>query len=105
MIETRKTEIRCKTSDPKRMLNKYIASRVLKTWKEDFVDDSTGEVVSIERNEVLFDKGTLIDQDTLAQIRFYMQEGSIKEVEVRTRSGFLSRITIPVCISMWHRYR
>lgn len=34
MIETRKTEIRCKTSDPKRMLNRYIASRVLKTWKE-----------------------------------------------------------------------
>ncbi len=82
MIETRKTEIRCKTSDPKRMLNRYIAGRVLKTWKEDFVDDSTGEVTSIERNEVLFDKGTLIDQDTLAQIRFYMQEGSIKEVEV-----------------------
>lgn len=82
MIETRKTEIRFKTSDPKRMLNKYIASRILKTWKEDFVDDSTGEVTSIERNEVLFEKGTLIDQDTLAQIRFYMQEGSIKEVEV-----------------------
>lgn len=76
MIETRKTEIRFKTSDPKRMLNKYIASRILKTWKE------TGEVTSIERNEVLFEKGTLIDQDTLAQIRFYMQEGSIKEVEV-----------------------
>lgn len=82
MIETRKTEIRFKTSDPKRMLNKYIASRILKTWKEDFVDDYTGEVTSIERNEVLFEKGTLIDQDTLAQIRFYMQEGSIKEVEV-----------------------
>ena len=62
MIETRKTEIRYKTSDPTKMLNKWIASRVLKTYTEDFVDEDTNEVVSIERNEILFDRGTLIDQ-------------------------------------------
>lgn len=82
MIETRKTEKRYVTSDPKKMLNMYLAKRVLKTWTEDFIDESTGEKVSIERNEVLFERGTLIDQDTLAQIRFSMEADGIKEVEV-----------------------
>lgn len=70
MIETRKTEIRYVTSDPKKMLNMYLAKRVLKTWEESFIDEDTGETVTIERNEILFDRGTLIDQDTLAKIRF-----------------------------------
>lgn len=82
MTETRKTELRYVTSDPKKMLNMYLAKRVLKTWTEDFVDESTGKVVSIERNEVLFERGTLIDQDVLTQIRFCMEADGIKEVEV-----------------------
>lgn len=60
----------------------YLAKRVLKTWTEDFVDENTGKVVSIERNEVLFERGTLIDQDVLTQIRFCMEADGIKEVEV-----------------------
>lgn len=82
MTETRKTELRYVTSDPKKMLNMYLAKRVLKTWTEDFVDESTGKVVSIERNEVLFERGILIDQDVLTQIRFSMEADGIKEVEV-----------------------
>lgn len=82
MIETRKTEQKYVTSDPKKMLNMYLSKRVLKTWTEDFIDEDTGETVSIERNEVLFERGTLIDQDTLAQIRFSMEADGIKEVEV-----------------------
>lgn len=82
MLETKKTEERYFTSDPRKMLNKWTASRVLKKWTEDFIDEDKGEVVSIERNEVLFDRATLIDQDTLAQIRFYIEAGDIKEVEV-----------------------
>lgn len=82
MIETRKTEERYVTSDPRKMLNMYLAKRVLKTWTEDFVDEDTGKVVSIKRNEVLFERGDLIDQDRLAQIRFYTEAGDIKEVEV-----------------------
>ena len=82
MTGTRKTELRYVTSDPKKMLNMYLAKRVLKTWTEDFVDESTGKVVSIERNEVLFERGTLIDQDVLTQIRFSMEADGIKEVEV-----------------------
>lgn len=85
MIETRKTEQRYVTSDPAKMLNMYLAKRVLKTWTEDFIDEDTGETVSIERNELLFERGTLIDQDTLAQIRFSMEADGIKEVEVSSQ--------------------
>lgn len=63
MIETRKTEIRYRTSDPERMLGRFIARRALKTWTEDFVDKDTDEIISIERNEILFERGTYIDSD------------------------------------------
>lgn len=85
MIETRKTEQRYVTSDPKKMLNMYLAKRVLKTWEESFIDEDTGETVNIERNEILFERGTLIDQDTLAKIRFSMEADGIKEVEVSSQ--------------------
>lgn len=82
MIETRKTEQRYITSDPAKMLNMYLAKGVYKTWNEDFIDEDTQETITIERNELLFTRGTLIDQDTLAQIRFSMEADGIKEVEV-----------------------
>lgn len=82
MIETRKTEQRYVTSDPAKMLNMYLAKGVYKTWNEDFIDEDTQETITIERNELLFTRGTLIDQDTLAQIRFSMEADGIKEVEV-----------------------
>ena len=94
-IDTRKDEVRYITSDPKKMINKYIVSTVCKTWTEDFIDEDTGEVVSIERNEVLFPRGTFIDPDVLARIQFSMQADGIKEVEVATRSEWLSRTRTP----------
>ena len=53
MIETRKSEIRYTTSDPKRMLGKYTTRKIFKTWVETAVDDK-GNVVNIERNQLLF---------------------------------------------------
>ena len=82
MIQTRKTEERYFTNDPKRMLGRYLVNKLYRTWTETFMDEDTGERVPIERNEVLFDKGTLITQDNCAKIRFYMAEGTIDEVEV-----------------------
>ena len=82
MIQTRKTEERYFTNDPKRMLGRYLVNKLYRTWTETFMDEDTGERVPIERNEVLFDKGTLITQDNLAKIRFYMAEGTVNEVEV-----------------------
>lgn len=91
MIDSRKTEIRYITDDPKKMLGKWVARRALKTWTEDFVDESSGKVVSIERNEILLERGTYISQDVLCIINFMMQEGSLKEVEVsnQNRQGML----------------
>ena len=81
-IVTKKDEIRYFTSDPKQMLNKWMPEGVTKKWTEDFLDEDTQEVVSVERSERLFERGTLIDQDVLAKINFYIQAGEIKEVEV-----------------------
>ena len=94
MIETRKTEIRYVTSDPKKMLNMYLAKRVLKTWEESFIDEDTGETVTIERNEILFDRGTLIDQDTLAKIRFSMEADGIRKWKSAIRTVWRSRMKI-----------
>lgn len=82
MIETKMNEVIFTTSDPKKMLNHYIVKCVNRTWNEDFLDESTGDVVTIERNEVLFKRGTLIDNDILTEIQFYMQAGEVKDIEV-----------------------
>jgi hypothetical protein len=81
-VETRKDEVRYFTSEPKEMLNKYLVADVLQKWTEDFMDEDTQEVVSIERTQKLFEKGRLIDQDLLTQIQFHIQAGSISQVEV-----------------------
>lgn len=81
-VETKKDEIRYTTNEPKKMLNRWLVKDVLQKWTEDFIDEDTGEAVQIERSQKLFEKGTLIDQDTLAQIQFHIQAGSISEVEV-----------------------
>ncbi len=47
----------------KKMVGRKLAARVLKTWIEDFVDEDTGEVVSIERNEVVIDRETVIEPE------------------------------------------
>ena len=85
MIETRKTEIRYFTSDPERMLGKYTTSRVYKTWTEEMVEEDTGKIVSIERNQLLFDRGIYISNDVLSEIKFFLADGSIKEIEVSTQ--------------------
>lgn len=81
-IQTRKDEVRFKTSDTRRIIGKYLAENVLKTWNEDFVDESTGEVITIERHELLFERGKYIDNDLATRINFSIQAEDIKEVEV-----------------------
>ena len=49
-------------------LGRKLAARVLKTWTEDFVDEDTGEVVSIERNEVLVDREQVLDDNNIQRI-------------------------------------
>jgi len=49
-------------------IGKRLAARVLRTWVEDFVDEDTGEVVSIERNEIVMERDTLLDEDAVETI-------------------------------------
>ena len=52
----------------KKLVGRKLAARVLKTWVEDFVDEDTGEVVSIERNEVILDRETVIEKEHVDMI-------------------------------------
>ncbi len=54
-------EIKVSKSGLKKVLGRKLAARVLRTWIEDFVDEDTGEVVSIERNEVIIERDTIIE--------------------------------------------
>jgi DNA-directed RNA polymerase subunit beta len=57
-------------------VGRRLAARVLRSWTEDFVDEDTGEVVTIERNEVILDRDSTLDEDNIALI----QEMGIKTV-------------------------
>jgi hypothetical protein len=59
----------------------YLAERAIKGWSEDFVDDDTGEVVTIQRSEVMFEKGTSV-LDTFDSISFHFTSGEIKELKL-----------------------
>ncbi|MHB1922307.1 MAG: DNA-directed RNA polymerase subunit beta [Chitinophagaceae bacterium] len=51
-----------------KFIGKKLAARVLRTWVEDFVDEDTGEVVSIERNEVILERDSVLDEETVGMI-------------------------------------
>ena len=61
-------EVKVSKSGLKKILGRKLAARVLNTWHEDFVDEDTGEVVSIERNEIVLDRDTIIDKDNTEEI-------------------------------------
>ena len=61
-------EIKVSKAGLKRILGRKTAARILKTWFEDFVDEDTGEVVSIERNEIIFDRDTVIEKEHIDAI-------------------------------------
>ncbi len=67
----------------KKTLSKYVgrrlAARVLRTWVEDFVDEDTGEVVSIERNEIVMERDTVLDEEAIDTI----SEMDVKSVFVQ----------------------
>jgi|TARA_R100000479_G_scaffold97708_1_gene48428 DNA-directed RNA polymerase subunit beta len=61
-------EIKATKTGLKKYLGRKLAARVLKTWHEDFVDEDTGEVVSIERNEIVLDRDTELEKDHIEEI-------------------------------------
>lgn len=70
-----------RTNDPKKMFEKYLPKAVYRKWNEDFTDEDTGEVVSIERKEIVCERG-FINQNKLQLISFALQAGEIQDVEV-----------------------
>jgi DNA-directed RNA polymerase subunit beta len=61
-------EVKIAKSTIKKLVGRRLAARLLKTWIEDFVDEDTGEVVSMERNEVILDRELLIGEEHLDAI-------------------------------------
>ncbi|MBP5505919.1 MAG: DNA-directed RNA polymerase subunit beta [Bacteroidales bacterium] len=61
-------EVKVNKTSLKKHIGSKLASRVLKTWVEDFVDEDTGEVVSIERNEVIVERNAELSEDNIQDI-------------------------------------
>ncbi|MCX7547656.1 DNA-directed RNA polymerase subunit beta [Xanthomarina sp. F1114] len=76
-------EIKVSKAGLKKVLGRKLAARVLNTWHEDFVDEDTGEVVSIERNEIVLDRDTVLDKDNIEEIL----ETSVKTILLHKESA------------------
>src|SRR5574344_1711105 len=61
-------EVKVNKKNIKAAIGRKLAARVLKSWNEDFVDEDTGEVVSIERNEVIMERETELTEDNIDEI-------------------------------------
>jgi DNA-directed RNA polymerase subunit beta len=61
-------EVKVSKSGLKKCIGRKLAARVLNSWFEDFVDEDTGEVVSIERNEIVLDRDIVIDKQNIEEI-------------------------------------
>ena len=81
-------EVKVNKTNMKKVLDRKLAARILKTRVEDFVDADTGEVVSIERNEVLFERETVLDEDVVAEILESGVETILVHKDAANRSDF-----------------
>ncbi|MDR2520791.1 MAG: DNA-directed RNA polymerase subunit beta [Bacteroidales bacterium OttesenSCG-928-I14] len=61
-------EIDADANNLKKIIGRRLAARVLRIWIEDFVDEDTGEVVSIERNEVVMDREMIVEESCIDKI-------------------------------------
>jgi len=91
-ITTKHSETRFRTADVNEMMGMFTASRVLRCWNEDFVDEDTSEVVSIERKEIIMDRGVLLDNSNISVVNFHLSAGDIQDVEVtnQQRAGIFN---------------
>tara|TARA_B110000444_G_scaffold261553_1_gene315186 strand:+ start:11441 stop:15250 length:3810 start_codon:yes stop_codon:yes gene_type:complete len=83
-------EIKVSKSGLKKVLDRKLAARVLKTWHEDFVDEDTGEVISIERNEIIIDRDTIIEKDHIDSI----MESGVKTILLHKVDAHMSDYAI-----------
>ncbi len=91
-LRTRYDEMRLRTLNPKTMLDCYLVEPAKRAYKEDFIDESTGEIATVERNEIVEQAGTLITQDVLARLKFFIDAGELKEVLVSNQKRQGARV-------------
>ena len=89
-LKTRFNEVRLRTNDPEQMLGRYLAEYACREWVEDFIDEDSGEVVSINRKEIVEERGTKITQDVIQRLRFFAEAGELKNVLIsnQLRPGY-----------------
>jgi len=73
-------EVKADKKSLEKCIGKRLAARVLRTWVEDFVDEDTGEVVSIERNEIILERDIVLDESNIALI-----------IEMEAKSVFIQK--------------
>ena len=61
-------EVKVTKAGLKKVIGRRLAARVLRSWIEDFVDEDTGEVVSIERNEVVIERDTVLEAEHMQKL-------------------------------------
>lgn len=61
-------EVKVTKSGLKKLIGRRLAARVLNKWTEDFVDEDTGEVVSIDRNEIILERETILEESHIEMI-------------------------------------
>ncbi|MCH1518096.1 MAG: DNA-directed RNA polymerase subunit beta [Flavobacteriaceae bacterium] len=83
-------EIKVSKAGLKKVIGRKLAARVLNTWHEDFVDEDTGEVISIERNEIIIDRDTVIEKQHVEEIL----ETSVKTVLLHKEDAHMSDYAI-----------
>ena len=83
-------EVKVNKTGLKRVLGRKLAARVLKTWHEDFVDEDTGEVISIERNEIIIDRDTVLEKDHISEIL----EANVKNILLHKEDAHMSDYAI-----------
>ena len=83
-------EVKVSKAGLKRVLGRKLVARVLKTWFEDFVDEDTGEVVSIERNEVLLDRDIVLEKEHVDII----MEAGVKSILLHKENAEASEYAI-----------
>lgn len=83
-------EMKTTKTNLKKALGRTLAARVLNTWHEDFVDEDTGEVVSIERNEIVLDRETILEKEHIDEI----VDSGVKTILLHKEDGQATDYTI-----------
>jgi DNA-directed RNA polymerase subunit beta len=82
------------TKELENAIGRKLAARVLRSWTEDFVDEDTGEVVTIERNEIILERDVVLDEDNI-QLILEAETDTCHSPKRRYRRRLLHHIQYP----------